>query len=171
MELITVKSESPRCFKGIYKLITNIFLSGIQTSIAARSQQGSCSDECYNNGRLVWTSSSTGRTAEVDSHYTGLHNKADRIIWRSGSYHRKWIAIRYGLPHRIMCDNGNKFISAIIPTITSCLGITPSFTLVYHPEKEPAERRNMYLKTQIAIQLITESMPNHKLYANRRYVR
>ena len=63
------------------------------------------------------------------------------------------LGLRYGLPRRIISDNGTQFISAVMQKITYCLGITQSFTPVYHPEANPVERRNRDLKTQISIQI------------------
>jgi hypothetical protein len=60
------------------------------------------------------------------------------------------VALRYGLPRRIISDNGTQFISAVMQKITFCLGITQSFTPVYHPEANPVERRNRDLKTQLS---------------------
>ncbi|KAJ3661163.1 hypothetical protein Zmor_005573 [Zophobas morio] len=63
------------------------------------------------------------------------------------------VFLRYGIPRRIVSDNGTQFISAVMQKITFCLGITQSFTPVYHPEANPVERKNRDLKTQLAIQI------------------
>ncbi|KAJ3648391.1 hypothetical protein Zmor_020198 [Zophobas morio] len=63
------------------------------------------------------------------------------------------VFLRYGIPRRIVSDNGTQFISAVMQKITFCLGITQSFTPVYHPEANPGERKNRDLKTQLAIQI------------------
>jgi hypothetical protein len=69
------------------------------------------------------------------------------------------IGLRYGLPRRIISDNGSQFISAVMQKITFCLGITQSLTPVYHPEANPVERRNRDLKTQLSIQIGEEPHP------------
>jgi hypothetical protein len=69
------------------------------------------------------------------------------------------IGLRYGLPRRIITDNGSQFISAVMQKITFCLGITQSLTPVYHPEANPMERRNSDLKTQLSIQIGEEPHP------------
>ncbi|KYB29879.1 hypothetical protein TcasGA2_TC034535 [Tribolium castaneum] len=63
------------------------------------------------------------------------------------------VCFRYGLPRRIISDNGSQFVSAIMQKLTFCLGISQSFTPVYHPEANPVERKNRDLKTQLAIQI------------------
>lgn len=62
---------------------------------------------------------------------------------------------RYGLPRRIISDNGTQFTSQVIQYICHCLQIDQSFTPVYHPAANPVERRNRDLKTQLSIQLGT----------------
>jgi hypothetical protein len=51
------------------------------------------------------------------------------------------IGLRYGLPRRIITDNGSQFISAVMQKITFCLGITQSLTPVYHPEANPGKTK------------------------------
>ncbi|KAJ0169627.1 hypothetical protein K1T71_014812 [Dendrolimus kikuchii] len=66
------------------------------------------------------------------------------------------VFLRYGVPRRLISDNGTQFVSAIMQQVTYCLGIKHSFTPLYHPESNPVERRNRDLKTQLAI-MINES--------------
>lgn len=61
------------------------------------------------------------------------------------------VFLRYGLPRRIISDNGAQFTSAIVQKLTYCLGIKHNFTPVYHPAANPVERKNRDLKTQLAI--------------------
>lgn len=61
------------------------------------------------------------------------------------------VFLRYGLPKRLISDNGSQFISEIIQHTTYCLGIEQSLTPLYHPQANPVERRNRDLKTQLGI--------------------
>lgn len=65
------------------------------------------------------------------------------------------VFFRYGLPRRILSDNGTQFISSLVQYITHCFQIDQSFTPVYHPAANPVERKNRDLKTQLSIQLGT----------------
>lgn len=60
------------------------------------------------------------------------------------------VCLRYGLPPRILSDNGTQFISAFMQKITFCLRIE-RFTQVYHPVANPVERRNRDLKAELAL--------------------
>lgn len=61
------------------------------------------------------------------------------------------VFLRFGLPRRMISDNGTQFVSAIMQQIAFTLNIKHSFTPVYHPETNPVERKNRDLKTQLAI--------------------
>lgn len=61
------------------------------------------------------------------------------------------IFLRYGLPRKIISDNGVQFISAIMQKLTFCLEIEQIYTPVYHPEPNIVERKNRDMKSQIAI--------------------
>ena len=61
------------------------------------------------------------------------------------------IFLRYGMPRRIISDNGTQFVSAVMQQVAYCLDIKHAFTPVYHPETNSVERRNRDLKTQLAI--------------------
>lgn len=61
------------------------------------------------------------------------------------------VFLRYGMPRRIISDNGTQFVSAVMQKLTFCLDIHHAFTPVYHPETNPVERKNRDLKTQLAI--------------------
>jgi transposase InsO family protein len=74
---------------------------------------------------------------------------ADRCAWTFVNE----VCLRYGIPRKLISDNGTQFISAIMQKICFCLGISQAFTPVYHPEANPVERRNRDLKTQLAIQI------------------
>lgn len=69
------------------------------------------------------------------------------------------IFLRYGIPRRLISDNGPQFVSAVMQQITCCLNIKQGYTPVYHPEANPVERRNRDLKTQLAI-LVEENHRN-----------
>ncbi|CAK9811642.1 Activity-regulated cytoskeleton associated protein 1 [Anthophora quadrimaculata] len=61
------------------------------------------------------------------------------------------VFLRYGVPRRLISDNGTQFISGIMQQVTYCLNIQAQFTPVYHPEANPVERKNRDLKTQLAM--------------------
>lgn len=61
------------------------------------------------------------------------------------------IFLRYGLPRRIISDNGTQFISAVMQQLTFCLNIEQFLTPVYHPEPNIVERKNRDMKSRIAI--------------------
>ncbi|XP_036347333.1 protein NYNRIN-like [Rhagoletis pomonella] len=61
------------------------------------------------------------------------------------------VFLRYGVPRRIISDNGVQFVSAIMQKVAFCLDIRQVFTPVYHPQANPVERKNRDLKTQLSI--------------------
>lgn len=61
------------------------------------------------------------------------------------------IFLRYGVPRKMISDNGTQFVSSIMQKVTHCLGIKQALTSVYHPESNPVERKNRDLKTQLGI--------------------
>lgn len=61
------------------------------------------------------------------------------------------IFTRYGMPRKIISDNGVQFVSAVMQQVLSVLGIKQSLIPVYHPESNPVERKNKDLKVQLAI--------------------
>lgn len=61
------------------------------------------------------------------------------------------VFMRYGIPRRIVSDNGPQFVSDIMQYVAHCLGIKQTLTPLYHPECNMVERQNRQLKTQLAI--------------------
>lgn len=61
------------------------------------------------------------------------------------------IILRYGVPRRVISDNGTQFVSAIMQQVAYHLGFKQSLTPAYHPESNPVERKNRDLKTQLSI--------------------
>ena len=61
------------------------------------------------------------------------------------------VCLRFGMPRRLISDQGTQFISGILQQITNCLGITQKFIPVYHPSANPVERKNRDLKPQLPI--------------------
>lgn len=51
------------------------------------------------------------------------------------------VMLRYGIPRRIISDNGLQFIGAVMQQVSYCLGFSRSLTPVYHPEANPVERK------------------------------
>ncbi|XP_061727671.1 uncharacterized protein LOC133532834 [Cydia pomonella] len=58
--------------------------------------------------------------------------------------------MRFGLPRRVISDNGVQFISAVIDIV-----IKQNLAPLYHPEANPAERKNRDMKPMLA-QLVEE---------------
>lgn len=61
------------------------------------------------------------------------------------------VFFRYGIPRRMISDNGTQFVSAVMQKVTYCLDIRHVLTPVYHPQTNPVERKNRDLKPQLAI--------------------
>ncbi|GFX98761.1 transposon Tf2-9 polyprotein [Trichonephila clavipes] len=61
------------------------------------------------------------------------------------------VLLRYGLPRRLMSDNGPQFISAVMQLTCDLLEITQDLIPVYHPQANPLERKNCDLKPRLAI--------------------
>lgn len=61
------------------------------------------------------------------------------------------VMLRYGIPRRIISDNGSQFVSAVMQHVTYCFGIQQDLIPVYHPAANPVERKNRDLKVQLAI--------------------
>lgn len=61
------------------------------------------------------------------------------------------IILRYGTPRRVISDNALQFVSAVMQQVASVLGFQQTLIPVYHPEANPAERKNRDLKVRLAI--------------------
>lgn len=61
------------------------------------------------------------------------------------------ICLRYGVPRKLISDNGVQFISKVMQCVAQVFNISQSLIPVYHPEANPVERKNRDLKTQLAI--------------------
>lgn len=61
------------------------------------------------------------------------------------------VFLRYGLPRRLISDNGPQFVSAVMQLTCDLLEITQDLIPVYHPQANPAERKNRDLKPRLAI--------------------
>ncbi|GFT43617.1 retrovirus-related Pol polyprotein from transposon 412 [Trichonephila clavipes] len=61
------------------------------------------------------------------------------------------VLLRYGIPRRLISDNGTQFVSAVMQQICYLLNIHQSLIPVYHPQVNPVERKNMDLKPRLAI--------------------
>ncbi|GFV69282.1 retrovirus-related Pol polyprotein from transposon 412 [Trichonephila clavipes] len=56
------------------------------------------------------------------------------------------VLLRYGIPRRLISDNGTQFVSAVMQQICYLLNIHQSLIPVYHPQANPVERKNRDLK-------------------------
>lgn len=61
------------------------------------------------------------------------------------------IIFRYGVPRKVISDNGVQFVSNVMQHTAYCLGFEQSLVPVYHPESNPVERKNRDLKVQLSI--------------------
>lgn len=61
------------------------------------------------------------------------------------------VFLRYGLPRRLISDNGSQFVSAVMQQLCFLLGIIQDPTPVYCPQANPVERKNRDLKPKLAI--------------------
>ncbi|GFW51332.1 hypothetical protein TNCV_3254611 [Trichonephila clavipes] len=61
------------------------------------------------------------------------------------------VLLRYGIPRRLISDNGTQFVSAVMQQICYLLNIHQSLILVCHPQANPVERKNRDLKPRLAI--------------------
>lgn len=61
------------------------------------------------------------------------------------------VILRYGVPRRVVSDNGVQFVSAVMQQVSHCLGFKQSLIPAYHPPSNPVERKNRDLKVQLSI--------------------
>ncbi|GFT25180.1 retrovirus-related Pol polyprotein from transposon 412 [Trichonephila clavipes] len=61
------------------------------------------------------------------------------------------VLLRYGIPRRLISDNGTQFVSAVMQQTCYLLNIHQSLIPVYHPQANPVERKNRDLKPRMAI--------------------
>ncbi|KAL0901404.1 hypothetical protein ABMA27_006676 [Loxostege sticticalis] len=61
------------------------------------------------------------------------------------------IFLRYGVPRRLISDNGVQFVGEVMQQACHVMGIKQYLTPLYHPEANPVERKNRDLKPQLAI--------------------
>lgn len=61
------------------------------------------------------------------------------------------IFMRYGLPRRMISDNGVQFVADVMQKALFVLGVKQNLIPLYHPEANPVERKNRDLKAHLAI--------------------
>ncbi|GFX74339.1 retrovirus-related Pol polyprotein from transposon 412 [Trichonephila clavipes] len=61
------------------------------------------------------------------------------------------VFLRYGVPRRLISDNGTQFVSAVMQQLCFVLDINQSLIPVYHPQENPVERENRDLKPRLAM--------------------
>lgn len=61
------------------------------------------------------------------------------------------IFLRFGLPRKIISDNGVQFISSLMQKVCFTLDIKETFTPLYHASANMVERKNRDLKPRLAI--------------------
>ncbi|GFW34730.1 retrovirus-related Pol polyprotein from transposon 17.6 [Trichonephila clavipes] len=61
------------------------------------------------------------------------------------------VLLRYGIPRRLISDNGTLFVSAVMQQICYLFNIHQSLIPVYHPQANSVERNNRDLKPRLSI--------------------
>ncbi|GFW09272.1 retrovirus-related Pol polyprotein from transposon 412 [Trichonephila clavipes] len=61
------------------------------------------------------------------------------------------VFLRYGVPRRLISDNGTQFVSAVMQQLCFVLDINQSLIPVYHPRANPVERIYRDLKPRLAM--------------------
>ncbi|KAF8796636.1 Gypsy retrotransposon integrase-like protein 1 [Argiope bruennichi] len=61
------------------------------------------------------------------------------------------VFLRYGLPHRLISDNGSQFVKAVIQQACNFRGIKQGLIPVYHPQSNLSQRKNSDLKSRLVI--------------------
>lgn len=61
------------------------------------------------------------------------------------------VFMRFGLPRRMISDNGVQFVADVMQKAMYVLGVKQSLVPLYHPQANPVERKNRDLKAQLAI--------------------
>ncbi|GFU65010.1 retrovirus-related Pol polyprotein from transposon 412 [Trichonephila clavipes] len=73
------------------------------------------------------------------------------------------VFLRYGVPRRLISDNGTQFVSAVMQQLCFVLDINQSLIPVYHPQANPVERKNRDLKPRLAMMVGN----NHTLWIEK----
>ncbi|GFX56024.1 hypothetical protein TNCV_1953441 [Trichonephila clavipes] len=73
------------------------------------------------------------------------------------------VFLRYGVPHRLISDNGTQFVSAVMQQLCFVLDINQILIPVYHPQANPVERKNRDLKPRLAMMVGN----NHTLWIEK----
>ncbi|GFW66947.1 hypothetical protein TNCV_4688321 [Trichonephila clavipes] len=73
------------------------------------------------------------------------------------------VFLRYGVPRRLIRDNGTQFMSAMMQQLCFVLDINQSLIPVYHPQANPVERKNRDLKPRLAMMVGN----NHTLWIEK----
>ncbi|GFY24430.1 hypothetical protein TNCV_1014781 [Trichonephila clavipes] len=73
------------------------------------------------------------------------------------------VFLRYGVPRRLISDNGTQFVSAVMQQLCFVLDINQSLIPVYHPQANPVERKNRDLKPRLAMMVGN----NHTLWTEK----
>ncbi|GFX64026.1 transposon Tf2-8 polyprotein [Trichonephila clavipes] len=82
------------------------------------------------------------------------------------------VLLRYGIPRRLISDNGTQFVSAVMQQICYLLNIHQSLIPVYHPQANPVERKNRDLNPRLAILVqdkhgcLSEKLPSIRFALN-----
>ncbi|GFW13171.1 gag-Pol polyprotein [Trichonephila clavipes] len=73
------------------------------------------------------------------------------------------VFLRYGVPRRLISDNGTQFVSVVMQQLCFFLDINQSLIPVYHPQENPVERKNRDSKPRLEMMVGN----NHTLWIEK----
>lgn len=79
------------------------------------------------------------------------------------------VFLRYGLPRKLISDNGVQFISEVMQLVCLILNVKQSLIPVYHPEANMVERKNRDLKPRLAMLVKDEHTSWPRMLATIRF--
>ncbi|GBM95588.1 Transposon Tf2-9 polyprotein, partial [Araneus ventricosus] len=88
---------------------------------------------------------------DTSTKWVELFALEDATAQNCAKFLKEEVFLRYGLPRRLISDNGTQFVSAVMQQTCNFLGIKQELIPVYHPQANPSERKNRDLKPKLAI--------------------
>ncbi|GBN96946.1 hypothetical protein AVEN_52381-1 [Araneus ventricosus] len=88
---------------------------------------------------------------DVDTRWVELFSLTNATARECATVLMEEYFLIFGLPRRVISDNGTQFVSAVMQQMCYLLKIHQSFIPVYHPQANPVERKNRDLKMRLAI--------------------
>ena len=106
---------------------------------------------------------------DVSSRWVEMFPLCNATAMESAKVLVEEVFLRYGIPRRLLSDNGVQFVSEVMQQVCHCLGIRQTLTPLYHAESNPVERKNRDLKAKISILVGTDHLSWAKKLAAVRY--